>query len=52
MNTNKNLLSQDLSKKGKMLIDLYKEMVKIGYKTKDGIEVKNTYESFELRKFK
>ena len=48
----KNISSQSLSKKGKILIELYKEMVQNGYKRKDGIEVKNTYESFELKKFK
>ena len=47
-----NQISKNLSKKGQRLIEHYKEMVKNGYKRKDGIEVKNTYESFELKKFK
>tara|TARA_Y100001935_G_C17224352_1_gene466975 strand:+ start:387 stop:1058 length:672 start_codon:yes stop_codon:yes gene_type:complete len=41
-----------LSKKGQELIEHYKEMVKNGYKRKDGLEVKNTYQSFELKNFK
>ena len=41
-----------LSKKGKELIKHYKEMANQGYKREDGIYVKDTYESFELKKFK
>jgi len=40
-----------LSKKGQELIDHYKNMVKNGYYKKDGSFVKNTYETFELKKF-
>lgn len=41
-----------LSKKGEELIDHYKYMVKHGYQRNDGSFIKNTYESFELKKFK
>ena len=41
-----------LSKKGKELIEHYKDMANHGYKREDGIYVKDTYESFELKKFK
>jgi len=47
-----NQTSENLSKKGQSLIEHYKDMVKNGYKRKDGKEVKNTYQSFELKKFK
>ena len=40
-----------LSKKGLELIEHYKVMFKNGYNRKDGRFVKNTYESFELKKF-
>ena len=41
-----------LSKKGEELIEHYKNMVEHGYQRVDGIYVKNTYEDFELKKFK
>ena len=41
-----------LSKKGEELIEHYKNMVDHGYERADGIYVKNTYEDFELKKFK
>ena len=41
-----------LSKKGEELIDHYKHMFEHGYHRKDGSFVKDTYESFELKKFK
>ena len=41
-----------LSKKGEELIKHYKNMVDHGYQRTDGIYVKDTYESFELKKFK
>jgi hypothetical protein len=40
-----------LSKKGQELILHYKNMVENGYKRTDGSYIKNTYESFELKKF-
>ena len=41
-----------LSKKGAELISLYKDMVTDGYNRVDGIYVENTYNDFELRKFR
>ena len=41
-----------LSKKGEELIELYKDMANHGYQREDGVYVKDTYESFEIKKFK
>ena len=41
-----------LSKQGKNLIKLYERMVTEGYERKDGSKVKNTYNDFELKKFR
>ena len=41
-----------LSKKGEELIEHYKDMVNHGYQRTDGIYVKDTYDSFELKHFK
>lgn len=40
-----------LSKKGQELIEHYKKMFTDGYYRKDGSFIKNTYQSFELKKF-
>ncbi len=44
--------SERLSSKGEELIDHYKTMVEKGYYRKDGKLITDTYESFELKKFK
>ena len=41
-----------LSKKGEELIEHYKNMVSHGYQRTDGIYVKDTYDSFELKNSK
>ena len=41
-----------LSKKGEELIEHYKDMANHGYQREDGVYVKDTYESFEIKKFK
>lgn len=41
-----------LSKQGNELIQLYKDMVVNGYDRTDGIYVENTYNDFELKKFR
>ena len=41
-----------LSKKGEELIEHYKDMVNHGYQRRDGVYVKDTYDSFELKRFK
>ena len=41
-----------LSKKGGELIEHYKDMANHGYQREDGVYVKDTYESFEINKFK
>ena len=42
----------ELSKQGKNLIKLYESMVTEGYYRQDGSKVENTYNDFELRKFR
>ena len=44
--------TEKLSLKGEELIGHYKEMVEKGYYRKDGKHITDTYESFELKKFK
>ena len=41
-----------LSKQGQKLIKLYEQMAEEGYKRNDGIDVKNAFSDFELRKFR
>ena len=41
-----------LSKQGNKLIKLYKKMVVEGYNRQDGAKVENTYNDFELKKFR
>ena len=41
-----------LSKKGEELVEHYKNMVNHGYQRTDGIYVKDTYDSFELKNSK
>ena len=41
-----------LSKQGQELIKLYEQMAEEGYKRNDGIDVKNAFSDFELRKFR
>jgi hypothetical protein len=41
-----------LSKQGKNLIKLYERMVVEGYDRQDGSKVENTYNDFELKKFR
>ena len=41
-----------LSKQGQKLIKLYEQMAEEGYKRNDGIDVKDAFSDFELRKFR
>lgn len=42
----------NLSEKGQRLVDMYSEMAENGYATNIGMEIKDAYNSFELRKIR
>ena len=45
-------MNQNISDKGKKLLNLYDQMVKEGYNKSDGTKTNDVYNDFELRKFK